>query len=297
MVSKPLPSVTIGIPFHNAEPFLLDAIRSVFAQTHEDWELILMDDGSTDRSLDVARSIKDPRVRVYSDGENKRLASRLNQIHRLAKYDFVARMDADDMMSPKRIERQVSFLVDHPEVDLVSTGVCTISDSGMPVARRAPPIGGCRRLTAREALLGKTGIVHASIVARKDWVLRNAYDEQAKLSQDYKLWVSAALKEDLSVGFIKDPLYYYREEGSVTPQKMLSGYSTRRKALSEHAKGLLPSHQIAAAYASSYFRSGVVVLSRMMGVSKYLVRFRSASLLAEEEAEEIRQKIALVRDH
>ena len=67
--------VSIAIPFYNAEKYLRDSIRSVFAQTHQDWELILMDDGSTDGSLAIAKSIKDPRVSVYSDGQNKKLAA------------------------------------------------------------------------------------------------------------------------------------------------------------------------------------------------------------------------------
>ena len=106
-----LPPISIGIPFFNAERFLLDSIRSVFAQTHQDWELILVDDGSTDRSLEIAQSIADPRVSVYSDGKNKKLAARLNQIHTLAKFDFIARMDADDLMATDRIRRQLTFLV------------------------------------------------------------------------------------------------------------------------------------------------------------------------------------------
>jgi len=82
--------VTIGLPFYNAEKYLTDAIRAVFAQTHQHWELILIDDGSTDGSLKIAKSVQDPRVRVYSDGKNKKLAARLNEITKLAKYEYIA---------------------------------------------------------------------------------------------------------------------------------------------------------------------------------------------------------------
>src|SRR5438309_10301144 len=90
-------SVSIGIPFLNARRFLADAVRSVFAQTCDDWELLLVDDGSTDGSLDVVRSIDDPRVRVISDGTNRGLCARLNQIASLARGKYLARMDADDL--------------------------------------------------------------------------------------------------------------------------------------------------------------------------------------------------------
>ncbi|MEN6400626.1 MAG: glycosyltransferase, partial [Armatimonadia bacterium] len=64
------PMVTVGLPFYNNESTLLDAVRSIFAQTFQDWELVLLDDGSTDGSLEIARSIDDPRVRVIADGQN-----------------------------------------------------------------------------------------------------------------------------------------------------------------------------------------------------------------------------------
>ena len=73
-------SVTIGIPFYNARRTLADSVRSVFAQTHADWELLLVDDGSTDGSLDIARSITEARVRSVSDGVHRGLVYRLNQI-------------------------------------------------------------------------------------------------------------------------------------------------------------------------------------------------------------------------
>src|SRR5699024_12652561 len=81
-----MPAISIGLPFYNAEEFLLDSIKSIFAQTYQNWELILIDDGSTDNSLSIAQSIDDPRVRLYSDGKNKKLAARLNEIAKLARH-------------------------------------------------------------------------------------------------------------------------------------------------------------------------------------------------------------------
>src|SRR3990172_8588478 len=100
VVNKSIPLLTIGISFYNAERTLGDAIRSVFAQNICEWELILIDDGSKDRSLNIAKAIVDPRVRVISDGKRMTLAPRLNQIAALAKAPLLARMDADDFMHP-----------------------------------------------------------------------------------------------------------------------------------------------------------------------------------------------------
>ncbi|MCW1511070.1 glycosyltransferase family 2 protein, partial [Acinetobacter baumannii] len=97
--------ISIGIPFYNAENFLANAIQSVINQSFKDWELILVDDGSTDKSLDIAREFekKDNRIKVISDGLNLKLPARLNQIITISKYDFIARMDADDIMHPDRL--------------------------------------------------------------------------------------------------------------------------------------------------------------------------------------------------
>src|SRR4051812_7590490 len=103
MRASTMPAASIGIPFMNNERELALAIRSVFAQTFEDWELLLCDDGSTDGSLELARSIEDPRVRVLTDGANRGLPARLNELARASTADIVVRMDADDVMLPTRL--------------------------------------------------------------------------------------------------------------------------------------------------------------------------------------------------
>ena len=92
--------ISIGIPFFNAESYLSDAIKSVLAQSHPYWELILVDDGSSDKSLEIAEyyATKDSRIRVISDGENKKLAARLNQIIFEAKYNLLKIKDADSLL-------------------------------------------------------------------------------------------------------------------------------------------------------------------------------------------------------
>ena len=122
--------VTIGLPFYNAEKYLALAIESVLQQTYTDWELLLLDDGSTDNSLSIAQSYaqKDSRIKVISDGKNKNLATRLNELPSLAQGLYLARMDADDMMHPARIERQLAVLETHPEIDVLGTNAYIIND-------------------------------------------------------------------------------------------------------------------------------------------------------------------------
>lgn len=219
--------ITIGIPFYNAEKFLAYAIRSVFAQSHQDWELILIDDGSTDRSLEIARSVNDSRVRVYSDGKNKKLASRLNEIVQLASYDYIARIDADDLMARDRLEQQIKILNANPNIDLVSTGLYSISDD---LELKGVRWHHSTKISFEEILHRKgCGVVHASILGRKQWFERNPYDISLKVAQDYELWVRASFNNDFNIHLIQFPLYFYREEGSVSAEKVLLSYINERK--------------------------------------------------------------------
>lgn len=268
-----LPPVSIGIPFFNAERFLLDAIKSVFAQTHEDWELILMDDGSSDRSLDIAHSIHDPRVRVYSDGENKKLAARLNEIRSLSRHDFMARMDADDLMATDRIEKQLAFMFEHPEIDLVTTGVCSITDDSVPYGIRVPKAG--HLPTPYQVLSGQHGIVHAAVLGKRDWFFRNPYDPTDHWGEDYRLWVRASLERDLSVGFIREPLYFYREEGSANSKKMLTGQRMRREVIRASGREMVGSARAGALLGKSFLKSLAIGCAAATGSTQRIVRLRS----------------------
>jgi glycosyltransferase involved in cell wall biosynthesis len=219
--------ITIGISIFNAEPTLLDAIRSVFAQTVKDWELILIDDGSTDGSLALARSIKDPRVRVVSDGVNKGLPARLNQIVDEAKFDLIMRMDADDLMHPQRLEKQLQVLQKNPEIDLVCSGLYSVDNKLVLKGARHSIVPLC--LTLGDVVHGRCQIVHASILVRKSWYLRNRYNPKSKRIEDYELFVGAISRADLRIVAINEYLYIYREEGSVNFNKLRQVYLNKLK--------------------------------------------------------------------
>ena len=230
--------ITIGLPFYNAEDFLAEAIKSVLAQTYQNWELLLIDDGSKDKSLEIAKTFEsqDNRIRVISDGVNKKLPGRLNQIIYEANGDYIARMDADDMVHSERLAKQLDFLQSNPEFDLVSTSLISIKNNNEIIGIRTylP-----KQITKKDALLGQAGIVHASILAKKSWYQRNLYNEVNALAEDYELWLTAAINNDLKVGFLPEYLYYYREESSATKKKMLKGYNTQMQIISKYYNNIL----------------------------------------------------------
>jgi glycosyltransferase involved in cell wall biosynthesis len=273
MKLKELPFVTIGIPFYNAEAYLLNAIRSVLAQTYENWELILVDDGSTDKSLEIARSIRDPRISLYSDGKNKKLSYRLNEIISLAKYDYIARMDADDMMASNRIEKQLYFLVSNPNYDLVTTGVCSITDDAIPYGIRVPPDS--HAVSFYTVLSGKHAITHASIMGRRDWFIRNTYDTSDHWAEDYKLWIRAIERNDLAIGFINEPLYYYREVGSMTTKKMIEGQMITMQEVCTHGPNMIGWFLSSYLLLLSTLKIIIIYISSHFGIKSYIVRSRN----------------------
>lgn len=287
-MSKKLPAVTIGIPFYNAETTLLDAVRSVFAQTHQDWELILLDDGSTDRSLELARSVRDPRVKVYSDGQNRRLAARLNEMTRLAGHEFLARMDADDLMSPLRLERQLDVLVSRPDIDLVTTGLCSLSNHYEPLGTRC--VSSSHFITPDGLLGSKSGIVHAAVTGRRGWFLRNPYNENLSRGEDTNLWVRAFSLEDLKVYFLREPYYYYREDGSVSKDIILAAYRDTRYTILNDAKHHFSiGSRLRALTASAVKSLSVRLLDRMGRLDVIRNRRNSFAICPEEYGRLVRE--------
>ena len=222
--------VTIGVPFYNSEQTLADAIRSVFAQTYKDWELLLVDDGSTDGSLDMARSVDDPRVRVVSDMVNRGLNYRLNQIAQLAEGEYLARMDSDDIMHPERLRRQVEFLDNNPQVDVMDAGAWVIGLENSVL--------GIRRLGALDvrpmSVLQSGLLCHPAVVGHTEWFRQNPYHEDFKgAAEDYELWSRTC--RSTTFGRLDEHLMYYRE-GHKQPWSHLRYYL---RAMRLHRKSLL----------------------------------------------------------
>ena len=228
--------ITVGIPFYNCEKYLALAIKSVQMQTYPYWELILIDDGSSDRSLAIAQEFakKDSRIRIYSDGENKKLATRLNEIAIKAKYDWIARLDADDLMHPDRLRIQIEYLEEHPDIELVSSGLVSINSDNI--------VKGYRQTQASQGLeqISLTNVIsHPSVMGRRSWFLRNPYSSEFPRAEDYELWMRAISKNDFKMVILPDLLLFYREEGNISYQKMLASYQDVTKIYQKYGGGYL----------------------------------------------------------
>src|SRR5437870_2690752 len=115
------PAVTVLMPVYNGARFLAGAMESVLGQTFGDFELLAINDGSSDQTAEILASSRDPRVRIVENGRNLDLIASLNKGLDLARGDYVARMDQDDLALPKRLEKQVHFLSASPRTGLCGT--------------------------------------------------------------------------------------------------------------------------------------------------------------------------------
>ncbi len=278
--ASPPPLVSIGIPFLNPGPYFEMAVRSVFAQTYQNWELILVDDGSQDGSYERATEIEDPRVRVYRDGRNRGLPYRLNQILDLASGDYVARMDADDLMHPERIERQVRYLLEQTQADAVTTGAILIDRENRPVALKP----GWK--PSLSEVLTRGGYLHASLMARKDWYRWNRYSEAYPRAEDREFFVRAHVSARIDV--LQEPLYFYRWYGNVRPKFLLQGYASERRIMWRYGPSLVGLGKTVFLIGLSYIKSLVIEVSSRLRFWKLIEERRFVPLTSDIQREAVR---------
>jgi glycosyltransferase involved in cell wall biosynthesis len=127
---KERPLVSIIIPLYNAELFIADAIDSIINQTYTNWEGIVINDSSTDNSLRIVQSFSDKRIKVVNQARKSGIVNALNAGIRAAGGKYIARMDADDICEPERIETQVKYMEANPEIILSGTRAAVIDSKG-----------------------------------------------------------------------------------------------------------------------------------------------------------------------
>jgi len=265
-----MPEVTIAIPFYNAEDYLEMAIRSVLSQTYKDFALLLIDDGSTDSSLEIARKyLFDDRVKILSDGKNLNLGNRLNQIPQLTQTKFLARMDADDIMHPKRIEKQIEILRNNPEIDVLGTNAYSIDENNKVI--------GLRMGESNDNLIPVKTFTHPTVIAKTEWFVNNPYDVSALRVEDTELWLRT--RDNYVFKATKEPLLFYREIGDNYYKKYFKGFPGIFYILKKHTfskKYLL--------FSIRYFISSFVYfIFNIAGKENILVKRRNRILLPKKD--------------
>lgn len=206
------PVISIIMPFYNVEAYLATCIYSIQRQSFKAWELLLIDDGSTDRSLNIAQHfLSDSRIKLFSDGVNKGLAPRLNEGIEAAEGEYIARMDADDFMVSSRLETQYSFMMLNPEVDVIGSYAFAIDGENKIIGliRQDLPE------TFDKLLISGNFFCHPTVMARTEWFRQNKYDVSMNRIEDFELWIRTYAYSRFEV--LKQPLLFYRT-GEDIPQ-------------------------------------------------------------------------------
>ena len=200
-------NVSIVIPAFNAARTLAAALESVLAQVSPCWEAIVVDDGSTDGTGDLARAFaaRDSRIRVVSQPNAGESAARNTGVSR-AQYEWLLFLDADDWIAPNHLERLTAELEAHPELDAVHAGSVRVAEDGSHVADGyEPPVGDLfQTLTQRAAFP-----VHACIVRKSLVEAVGLFDVSLKKSADWDLWLRVA-RTGAQFGAVREVLAYYR---------------------------------------------------------------------------------------
>jgi glycosyltransferase involved in cell wall biosynthesis len=203
------PAVSVLLPVHNGERFLRDALDSVLAQNLTDIEVLVVDDGSTDGTRALLAAHRDERLRVLGQ-EHAGLVAALERAVREARAPLLARMDADDVSLPERLQRQAAFLEANPRVGLVGCGVEVIDESGRAEGTVLLPLGDG---DLRRRLLLRNPFTHGSVVLRRE-ALEEAggYCAGHGANEDYDLWRRIARRWELAA--VPEVLYRYRRHGA-----------------------------------------------------------------------------------
>jgi len=182
-MNNPLVSVVLSV--YNGEKYLDEAIESILNQSYENFEFIIIDDGSSDKSLEIIHSYKDKRIIVISR-ENRGLVSSLNEGIEVAKGVYIARMDADDISLATRLEEQVIFMEKNLDVGICGTGIIGFGED----IKEKPWLLSSADKTIKTELLFSSCFAHPTVMIRRELIVKNKlfYNEEFLHAEDFELW-------------------------------------------------------------------------------------------------------------
>ena len=221
------------MPVYNVASYVHEAITSILNQTYPDFELLIINDGSTDSTRDIVLKFKDPRIRFIENEHNIGLANSLNKGIVLAKGEYIARMDGDDISLPHRLEKQVAVLDQHPDIDVCGAGYrffgaknATVINPEQHEAIKAGLLFGC---CVTIPLYRKQSLLKAHL----------QYEQAFFPAEDYRFWTQCVMK--LTLYNIPETLFLYRMHSTQVSETMTNQSQMSDKVRSLYFKSLFPS--------------------------------------------------------
>lgn len=284
--------VTITMPCFNSRQTLPMALASLLAQDYENWECVLVDDGSTDNPREIVEQANDPRIRYFRFEENRgRGVARQEALDR-ARGDYLAMLDADDWLYPSKIGRQLDVMRDEPDAALVSAGMAIVDEENDIVGVRCT--GASRRLLGLVRRLRPPPVAHAPSMIRMEVARQCSYDAELPEAEDVDFLLRLMLERRHCV--LPEVSYVYAEHASVTPEKILRGHRLWRRILRKHSGGFPLASRTGACW--SLAKSALCRCAFAAGLAGALLRRRSRRPTPEEadEFRAAREAVLAVRD-
>lgn len=263
------PLVSVAMPVYNAGKYLRLAVLSIVRQTFTDWELLIIDDGSTDNALNDISDIRDERIRIFRDGLNKGLAARLNECIDMARGQYLARMDQDDVSFPERFMRQLKVLQQDSDIDLVAVRSITISSENQYTGMVPGEI-------THEELVAKPwrGIYlpHPSWMGKTSWFRHYRYMIPGPyFCEDQELLLRS--HENSRFAVVAEPLFAYRLRNAINWSKQIK---TRQSVLKVQLRYFLSQGQLYFALLSLATYAGRLLSDLLRFASGKSITYRGA---------------------
>lgn len=225
------PRLSVILPVYNAEKYIESTLNSILSQTYTRFELILIDDCSTDGSLKIIEKFSDSRIRLVKNETNLKLIKTLNKGLRLAQGEYVARCDADDLYDPKRFEKQIKFLEENLEIGILGTDAWIIDQNNRILSTTVNFPYTPSEIDLR--LQSGSPFFHSSVMFRKSLILESGgYDAEYVHAEDYALWLK--LRKNTQYLNLKSRLLYYR----IHSQSISSQNYKQQLVVSKNARDL-----------------------------------------------------------
>ena len=217
--------VSVLMPVYNVDMYLKEAIDSILNQTYKNIELIIIDDCSTDNSRSIIESYNDSRIRAFYNNENLQQPRTRNKALKLAKGDYIANMDSDDISYTNRIEEQVKYMEMNSDVDICGCYYQTFGGKRKQIVKMPVIDEDCKVLS-----IVTSPVAHPSVMIRRDSIEKYTiqYDPNYKYSQDFELW-SRLVFEGVKISNVPKVLLKYREN----PTGVTYGHSNESQQYTE----------------------------------------------------------------
>lgn len=204
------PLISVIIPCYNAEKFVEQAVRSIMEQTYQNLEIICINDCSKDSTAEILQKLskEDNRIFYIENETNLKLPKTLNKGISLAKGEYIARMDADDIALPEKLEKQIKYLLSNNEIDILGSNSQHIDEHGnLKTYRTYMPLTHTKIV---QQMAFKCSLIHPSIIAKKSFFSDlNGFNENLSYAEDYELWINAIINGK-KMGNLSEVLLYYR---------------------------------------------------------------------------------------